>query len=145
MTRPGLPGDDLHGVLKAAECFSTPLQGQKKAQQTTNQGGNTVAGFGTSQEAMAAGAAHVDEASERVQGQINTLRTEVETMKGGWGGQAANAFVTLHQNFEGQANRINTALRAMQEALVSTRTTYATQEEQETSNISNMAGQINES
>lgn len=100
--------------------------------------------FNTSQEAMAAGAAHVDEATQLVQGQIGTLRTEVETMMGGWGGNAAGAFTGLHQNFEGQATRINNALIAMQEALVSTRTTYVTQEDNETSTISSLSGQINE-
>lgn len=100
--------------------------------------------FATSQEAMAAGAAHVDEATQLVQGQISSLRTEVETMLGGWGGNAASAFTGLHQNFEGQATRINNALVAMQEALVSTRSTYVNQEEQETSAISSLSGQINE-
>ncbi|WP_157550810.1 WXG100 family type VII secretion target [Nocardioides jensenii] len=103
-----------------------------------------MSGFNTSQDAMAAGAAHVDEAAQQVQGQINTLRTEVETMLGGWGGNAAAAFTGLHQNFESQATRINNSLIAMQEALVSTRTTYASQEEQEASNMSNLSGQINE-
>lgn len=103
-----------------------------------------MAGFGTSQEAMGAGAVAVSEASEQVQGQINTLRTEVDTMRGGWGGEASNAFGVLHQNFEAQANRINNALRAMHEALGATQKTYATQEENETSNITSMAGQINE-
>ncbi|KQY56340.1 hypothetical protein ASD66_01770 [Nocardioides sp. Root151] len=93
---------------------------------------------------MAAGAAHVDEATQQVQGHINTLRTEIETMLGGWGGGAATAFQNLHQNFEGQANRINSSLQSMQEALVSTRTTYAAQEEQESSNITNLSSQINE-
>lgn len=100
--------------------------------------------FATSQEAMAAGAAHVDEATQLVQGQISSLRTEVETMLGGWGGNAASAFGGLHQNFEGQATRINNALVAMQEALVSTRATYVNQEEQEASAISSLSGQINE-
>lgn len=100
--------------------------------------------FATSQEAMAAGAAHVDEATQLVQGQIGSLRNEVETMLGGWGGNAASAFGGLHQNFESQANKINSALIAMQEALVSTRTTYVNQEEQEASSISSLSGQINE-
>jgi WXG100 family type VII secretion target len=103
-----------------------------------------VSGFSTSQEAMAAGQAHVDTATELVQGHIQALRTEVESMMGGWGGAAASSFVTLHQNFETQANRINTALRGMHDALGSTRTTYASQEEQEASNLQSMASQINE-
>lgn len=103
-----------------------------------------MTGFNTSQDAMAAGASQVDDAAQQVQGQIGALRNEVETMMGGWGGSASTAFTTLHTNFESQANRINTALRQMQEALVSTRTTYANQEEQEAAAIGNLSGQINE-
>ncbi|MDT0202159.1 WXG100 family type VII secretion target [Nocardioides sp. AE5] len=103
-----------------------------------------MTGFNTSQEAMAAGAAHVDEATQQVQGHINTLRNEVTTMLGGWGGSAASAFGNLHTNFEAQANKINASLGAMHEALVSTRATYAAQEEQESAAISSMSSQINE-
>lgn len=102
-----------------------------------------MSGFNTSQEAMAASAAKVDEATQAVQGHINTLRTEVETMLGGWGGNAANAFGNLHGNFEAQANKINNALRNMHSALVATHATYHNQEESETSTISGFAGQIN--
>jgi len=102
-----------------------------------------VSGFNTSQEAMAAGAAHVDEATIQVHGHIGKLRTEVETMLGGWGGSAATAFGGLHQNFEAQAKRINDALAAMQQALVSTRATYVAQEEQEQAAITSLSGQIN--
>lgn len=103
-----------------------------------------MAGFNTSQDAMAAGAVHVEECSDKVQGQINKLRTDVETMMANWGGSAATAFTTLHQNFEQQANQINNALRNMHEALGATRATYAAQEEQEAQNIASMANQINE-
>ena len=103
-----------------------------------------MTGFSTSQDAMAAGAAHVDEATQQVQTHIGALRSEVETMMGGWGGSASTAFTNLHANFETQANKINNALRQMQEALVSTRTTYASQEEQEAAAIGSLSGQINE-
>jgi WXG100 family type VII secretion target len=105
--------------------------------------GTTVAQYTTSQEAMAQGAAKVDEAANQIQGHINNLRTEVETMMGGWRGEAASAFVQVHDSFEQQAARINNALRQMQEALVSTHRTYGTQESTQTQTLSGLAGQIN--
>ena len=105
--------------------------------------GTTVAQYTTSQEAMAQGAAKVDEAANQIQGHINNLRAEVETMMGGWRGEAASAFVQVHDAFEQQATRINTALRQMHEALVSTHRTYGTQESTQTQTLSGLAGQIN--
>jgi WXG100 family type VII secretion target len=102
-----------------------------------------VAQFGTSQEAMAQGASKVDDAATQIQGHIGNLRTEVETMMGGWKGEAASSFVQVHDAFEQQANKINTALRQMHSALQSTHQTYGTQESNQTQTLSGLAGQIN--
>jgi WXG100 family type VII secretion target len=102
-----------------------------------------VAQYTTSQEAMAQGATRVDEAAQQIQGLITNLRSEVETMMGGWRGEAASAFVQVHDAFEQQANRINSALRQMYEALIATHRTYGTQETTQTQSLSGLAGQIN--
>jgi WXG100 family type VII secretion target len=102
-----------------------------------------VAQYTTSQEAMAQGAIKVDDAATQIQGHISNLRCEVETMMGGWKGEAASAFVQVHDGFEQQANKINNALRQMHEALVSTHRTYGTQESNQTQTLSGLAGQIN--
>lgn len=102
-----------------------------------------MAQYTTSQEAMQQGAAKVDEASNQIQGHINTLRSEVETMMGGWRGEAAGAFTQVHTSFESQATKINTALRQMHDALLATNRTYGTQESSQTQSLSGLAGQIN--
>jgi len=102
-----------------------------------------MAEYSTSQEAMQQGATKVDNAAGQIQGHIQALRSEVETMLGGWKGEAAGAFVQVHDSFEQQANKINNALRQMHEALVSTHRTYATQESDQTSTLTGLAGQIN--
>lgn len=102
-----------------------------------------MAQYTTSQEAMAQGAARVDDAATAIQSHINNLRTEVETMMGGWRGEAATSFVSVHDAFEQQATKINNALRRMHEALVSTHQTYGTQESNQTQTLSGLAGQIN--
>ncbi len=102
-----------------------------------------MAQYTTSQEAMAQGAVKVDDASTQIQGHIQSLRTEVETMMGGWKGDAANAFVQVHDAFEQQANKINNALRQMHESLVATHQTYGPQESDQSQTLSGLAGQIN--
>lgn len=102
-----------------------------------------MAQYTTSQEAMAQGAAKVDQAAAQIQAHIGNLRSEVETMMGGWRGEAANSFVTVHDAFEQQATKINNALRQMHEALVATHRTYGTQESDQTQSLTGLAGQIN--
>ncbi len=102
-----------------------------------------MAQYTTSQETMAQGAMRVEEATTQIQGHISNLRSEVETMMGGWRGEAASSFVQVHDSFEQQAAKINNALRQMHEALLSTHKTYGTQETTQTQTLSGLAGQIN--
>ena len=102
-----------------------------------------MAQYTTSQEAMQQGAVKVDDAASQIQGHIGNLRSEVETMMGGWRGEAAQSFVQVHEAFEQQANKINNALRQMHEALVATHRTYGTQETNQSQSLSGLAGQIN--
>ena len=99
--------------------------------------------YTTSGEAMAAGATKVDNASTEIQGHIGALRSEVETMMGGWRGEAASSFMQVHEAFESQANKINAALRRMHEALQATNKTYTSQESNQTQTLTGLAGQIN--
>lgn len=99
--------------------------------------------FTTEQEAMQRGANAVQEAHQQVQGLIQTLSGEVEQMMGGWGGQAASAFMGVHEAFNGQAGKINQALDRMHQALVATHSTYGTQETDQSQTFTNMTGNIN--
>ena len=92
---------------------------------------------------MAQGAARVEEATTQIQGHISNLRSEVETMMGGWRGEAASSFIQVHDAFEQQANKINNALRQMHESLLATHRTYGTQETEQTQAFTGLAGQIN--
>jgi WXG100 family type VII secretion target len=99
--------------------------------------------FGVQQESMAQAATKVEDASVQIGQHINTLRSEVETMSAGWRGNAAGAFMQVHESFEVQANKINTALKQMHEALLATGRTYGTQESEQTSTLQGLSGQIN--
>jgi len=99
--------------------------------------------FTTDEEAMAAAAVKVDDAAAAIQGHIGKLRGGVEQMLGGWRGEASGSFVQVHQAFEGQATKINDALRAMHEALVATGKTYGSQEADQSGAFQGMVGTIN--
>jgi WXG100 family type VII secretion target len=92
---------------------------------------------------MQRGANAVQEAHGQVQGLIQTLRGEVETVMGSWKGSAAGAFTQVHSAFEAQAQKINTALNEMHGALTATHATYSTQESDQTSTFNTMTGTIN--
>ena len=102
-----------------------------------------MAQYTTNQEAMAQGAAKVEDAHSQITAHLSNLRSVVDTMMGGWRGEAASAFTQVHAAFEQQANRINTSLQQMHEALMSTHRTYGTQESEQTQTLSGLAGQIN--
>ena len=79
-----------------------------------------MSGFGSSHEAMLAGATLVREAQQEIAEHVATLRGEVEQMTVGRRGAAAAAFTNIHYSFEGAANRIDSALARLHEALVAT-------------------------
>jgi WXG100 family type VII secretion target len=99
--------------------------------------------FTTDQEAMAAGAVKVDDAAGKIQALLSTLRGDMETMLGGWRGEASGSFVQVHQAFEGQATKINSALRQMHDSLGATGRTYGNQEADQSQTFTGMVGTIN--
>jgi WXG100 family type VII secretion target len=101
-----------------------------------------MAEYTITEEAMARGAGTVATAADQVQACIAGLRAEVETMLGGWRGQAAASFGQAHCAFEQRASRINAALRQMHEALTATHRTYSTQEAHESGSLSAIAARM---
>jgi WXG100 family type VII secretion target len=77
-----------------------------------------VSGFGISHEAMLAGADAVEEAQQAMTEHLGTLRSEVRQMTSGWRGEAAALFTNVDTSFEQNADRINSALDRIHEALV---------------------------
>jgi WXG100 family type VII secretion target len=101
-----------------------------------------ASGYNVQQETMAKGAQAVDSATEQINGHLQRLDTEVQTMFGGWKGNAQRAFGDLHANWVGQQQKLQTALRDMHEALVKTGQTYNAQEENQAGAFTNIAGQL---
>jgi WXG100 family type VII secretion target len=92
---------------------------------------------------MAKGAQRVEQATTEIHTVIGKLRGEVETMMGHWGGDAATAFVQVHNSFEEQAGKINNALSNIHQALMSTHKTYGTQEGDQTQALNSLVNTIN--
>jgi WXG100 family type VII secretion target len=99
-------------------------------------------GYSLEQESMARGASAVEEASTLIDGHVKKLNSEIESMFGGWSSQAQRSFANLHANWVAQQQKLITALRDMQAALVSTGQTYERQEEQEAGAFGHIAGQL---
>jgi WXG100 family type VII secretion target len=101
-----------------------------------------ASGYNVQQETMAKGAQAVDSATEQINGHLQRLDSEVQTMFGGWKGNAQRAFGELHANWVNQQQKLQQALRDMHEALVATGKTYDAQEEQQAGQFGNIAGQL---
>jgi WXG100 family type VII secretion target len=99
-------------------------------------------GYEVQQEAMGRGASAVDEASTQINQHMQTLDSEIQTMFGGWQSGAARSFGNLHTNWVAQQQKLVSALQEMHSALVQTSQTYSAQEESQTSQFDNIAGQL---
>jgi WXG100 family type VII secretion target len=99
-------------------------------------------GYDVQQEAMTKGAQAVDEASTQLRQHMQTLDSEIQTMFGGWNSGAQRTFGNVHANWTAQQQKLLTALQDMHGALVQTKQTYSAQEESQTSQFDNIAGQL---
>jgi WXG100 family type VII secretion target len=88
-------------------------------------GGGLTGGFNTDVDVMGAAATKVDGINQRIQGQLKTLKGQVEQCRSEWKGPAAARFTTLMQAWDKDANQLNTALQGIADRLRSNRTQYA--------------------
>ncbi|MDT4928963.1 MAG: hypothetical protein QOF92_1830 [Pseudonocardiales bacterium] len=98
--------------------------------------------FGVDTDAMASGAAKVGLAAEQIDALLNSMRTDVNDMLGGWSGEGASAHRDLHQRYEADVTTINTNLREIQAALQHTHQVYLRQETEQHGDHLSMRNQI---
>ena len=77
---------------------------------------------------MNAGATAVREAQQAIAEHVGTLRREIDQMMGDRRGGAASALTDIHNSFEESADRINSALARMHDALVAMHQTEEVQQ-----------------
>jgi WXG100 family type VII secretion target len=106
--------------------------------------GNAVANVIAAEEgALKRGAQAVETAKNGIDQQMNTVRGEIEEVKGYWTGDAQQAFNGLMQRWDDQARKLNAVLITLQDALQGTDTDQNTTEqshEQSISHLSSMMG-----
>lgn len=93
-------------------------------------------------EVMAASATKIANAVDEIDGLLNLLAQDANTMLDGWRGDAATAHRDMHERFQQDAARIRDSLRDMHDALLRTHTSYVTQETEQTNDQTVAAGQI---
>ncbi len=118
------------------------LRAPVRTRGSDTQGVRVATGYEVTHDAMAKGATAVEEAATQISGHLRTLDAEVQSMFGGWSGRAQKSFATVHMNWVEQQTKLQTALTEMHSALVSTNQTYLQQEEEQSSQFSNIAGQL---
>lgn len=96
--------------------------------------------YALEREAMRKGAQAVDEATVKIDQHTKSLTQAVDAMLASWKGDASKSFGNVHMAWNGQVNKLHGALVEMHGALVSTGSTYGTQEEEHSSMFNNIAG-----
>lgn len=89
-----------------------------------------MAQFQTSREAMDAGVRACQDTQEQVNSLLSSLNAQMETMLGGWGGNAANSFRGLHEQWQTDARKLTQALEEMGQALGQGSNVYQQREEE---------------
>ncbi len=88
-------------------------------------GGGLAGGFNTDLDVMDAASKKVDAINQRIQGQLKTLRSQVEQVRGEWKGPASARYTTLMQAWDKDADKLNNALQQISIRLGKNRTQYA--------------------
>lgn len=78
---------------------------------------------------MLKAAGQIDDSQNRILSGQRTLSGNVNDLMAGWQGQAASAFLSAFQEFDGQFNKVHQALVGIHEELTQTQKTYTQTEE----------------
>lgn len=98
--------------------------------------------FRTELPTMAQASQHVYDVNDRIQAQLTGLWQKLEPLRGAWQGSAATSFQVVHERWQADAAKLNTALRAIGDALVGTHRNYAMTEQTNQSGISKIQASL---
>ena len=91
---------------------------------------------------MQKAAQQVQQVSEEINSELRSLMSNLEPVASSWKGSAASAFQQLMQRWNEDASKLTQALQGISELLDSTTKNYSQGEEQHTSSISQILGQL---
>jgi len=91
---------------------------------------------------MAKAAQQVLQTSESLQQQMRSLMSNLEPLASAWQGQAASAFQQLMERFNGDSQKLTTALGNIANALDSNAKAYNASEEENRGSIAGILGSL---
>ncbi|RZS90373.1 WXG100 family type VII secretion target [Motilibacter rhizosphaerae] len=94
--------------------------------------------YGTQLDTMQQASQHVADVNQQVQAQLASLMSKLEPLASTWKGSAATSFTALHQRWNENATKLNSALHDISDAIATSRTTYDTSDTTQSSSFSNI-------
>lgn len=95
-----------------------------------------MAGYETGSEQLRQAARQMEDANVQLQSHLSALANDVAAVQGAWTGQAASAFQTLMEKFQGDAKQLNDSLQNISEQVVGSAQAYDRQEEEANQSVS---------
>jgi WXG100 family type VII secretion target len=104
--------------------------------------GGVSGGYNTDVDVMDAAAKKVDAVNNQIQGQLKTLRGQVEATRSEWKGPAAAKFQSMMESWDKDAKQLNDALQSISQRMKSNRTGYAMAEQAVGDAMSKIQGRL---
>lgn len=92
---------------------------------------------------MATAATQVEDAVGAIRSQQSQLNGFHDSLKGGWVGDASNAFTAAYESFNADFTKVINALEGIHERLIGTRTRYEATEQANTQISSRISSALN--
>jgi WXG100 family type VII secretion target len=99
--------------------------------------------YGTTTAVMQQCSAQIEQVSQSINSQLNSLMNQLQPVASTWKGSASSAFQQLMERWQSDATKLTQALNSISEMMGTSSKNYAASEEQNTSAISNILGTLN--
>lgn len=96
-------------------------------------------GFGTSTELMTTASHDVASAQQQVESELTRLRSNLESLRGAWTGEAYTTFAALMVRWDTNARSLTEALASIGSAIQSSGLAYQAQEDEQSGSISTIS------
>lgn len=101
-----------------------------------------MAGYQTGAPELIQAGKNMENTNEQLQAALKNVMGEVEQIAGSWSGQAHSAFVSLMDQFNEDAQKLNQNLNAIAEAIAGSAAAYQRQEEESAQSVSSISSML---
>lgn len=98
--------------------------------------------FGSTFAEMQAGAQHINEVDDQINGLLSSLRGQLAPLPSIWRGQASTAFVNLMARYDASSAKISEALKAIADQVRASNTTYMAEEDTHSASLSQITSAL---